>query len=74
MEKKANRQTEYLTREAFFEYMGNFRTTLEGRLTSLEACLGEPGKNAGSYKEKLILILIGAVLALGGVAAGSTLL
>ncbi len=66
-------QDEYLTRACFFEYMGDFRTKLEGRLSSLEANLDNPLiSTSGSYKEKLILVLIGAVLALAGVAAGST--
>ncbi len=77
MEEKANKtrseQDEFLTRACFFEYMGDFRTKLEGRLSSLEANLDNPLTNTGgSYKEKLILVLIGAVLSLAGVAAGAT--
>ncbi len=71
--KSEQKQAEYLTRACFFEYMGDFRENLEGRLSTLEAGMGNPLASAsGSYKEKLILILIGAVLALAGVAAGAT--
>ncbi len=60
---------DFLTKAEFYEYMGDFRTALEKRLTSLE------GKNPNNHsKDKLIYMLIGAVLTLAGVGAGTQLL
>jgi len=65
---------DYLKRSDFYEYMGDFREDLESRLARLETRVDSEnqkkyGKNH-EYKEKLILILIGGILALAGVASG----
>jgi len=74
----------YLTRAEFYQYMGRFTTKLENRLTLMESRLenklnGGNGKKSGAgfsllggdcIKEKIILILIGALLSLAGAAAG----
>ncbi len=62
---------EYLSRAEFYQYMGDFRQTLEQRLSKLESKIG--CNNTGN-KEKLIYVLIGAVLVLAGATAGTKLL
>jgi hypothetical protein len=63
---------DYLTKAEFYQYMGEFRTALEKRLSSLENKKNNP--NGQNSKDKLIYILIGAVLVLAGVGAGAQFL
>jgi hypothetical protein len=61
---------EYLSKAEFYQYMGDFRQGLEQRLTKLE---GKISCNNTGNKEKLVYVLIGAVLILAGATAGTKL-
>ncbi len=68
---------DFLTKTEFYQYMGKFEKTLEGRLTKLE---GKITNNHCSSMPKdelladLLKMAIGALLLLGGVAGGKFLL
>lgn len=70
---------EYLSKAEFYQYMGDFRQELEKRLTRLESKIANGNKIANGKsnnlgnREKLIYILIGAVLVLAGATAGTKL-
>lgn len=64
---------EYLSKAEFYQYMGDFRQELEKRLTRLESKIANGKSNNLGNREKLIYILIGAVLVLAGATAGTKL-
>jgi hypothetical protein len=64
---------EYLSKAEFYQYMGDFRQELEKRLTRLESKIANGKSNNPGNREKLIYILIGAVLVLAGATAGTKL-
>ncbi len=66
---------DYLKRAEFFEYMGDFRSSIERRLATLEENQvqkqnPQSHQECSPYKEKLIVLLVGALLALVGVGTG----
>jgi len=75
----SNKNGDKLTKNEFHTYMTEMKVDLENRITKLEAKLSQeyesirqaaskPGSN--DWKEKLIILLLGAVLALAGVVTG----
>lgn len=70
---------DFLTKTEFYQYMGQFETKLEGRLTKIESKIIN-GHNRSKNNDKsdvladLLKVAIGALLVLGGVAGGKFLL
>jgi len=61
----------YLTKQEFYEYMAKMQVDLEKRLSRLENKVCKEAKNGNNnWKEKLIILLLGAVLVLAGVVTG----
>lgn len=60
---------EYLSKAEFYQYMGDFRQVLEQRLSKLESKLGCDKPD----KDRLVYVLIGAILVLAGATAGAKL-